>query len=79
MIIFIKLRIQKLIQECVVIIWFQLNYFSDSHSSKDKTYALYVSNNLPQLTLGASWLSLFAANPHILAVRKITQLVSNVF
>jgi len=74
-----KLQIQKLIQEYVVQIWFQLNYFFDGHPSKDKTFVLYVSNNLQQLILGASWFSLSASNPRILAVSKITQLVCNVF
>jgi len=73
-----KLQIQKLIREYVVQIWFQLNYFFDSHPSKDKRFVLCVSNNLQQLISGASWFPLFDSNPHILAVSKITQLVCNV-
>jgi len=56
-----------------------IKLFFDSHPSKDKTCVLYVSNNLQQLILGASWFSLSASNPRILAVSKITQLVCKVF
>lgn len=42
-------------------------------------HILYVSNNLQQLIFGASRLSLFAANPHILSVSKTTRLTLILF
>jgi len=68
------LNIEKYVQ---LVIENKFNF--GKHPSKDKTFVLYVSNNLQQLILGASWFSLSASNTRILAVSKITQLVCNVF